>query len=36
MYGEWPGAASNRRDLGIDLVAQERETGALWAIQCKF
>ncbi|MFJ6689943.1 DEAD/DEAH box helicase [Streptomyces sp. NPDC091294] len=36
MYGEWPGAADNRQDLGIDLVAQERETGALWAIQCKF
>lgn len=36
MYGEWPGAAGNRQDLGIDLVAQERETGALWAIQCKF
>ncbi|MFJ2964660.1 DEAD/DEAH box helicase [Streptomyces collinus] len=36
MYGEWPGAAGNQRDLGIDLVAQERETGILWAIQCKF
>jgi predicted helicase len=36
MYGEWPGAAGDQRDLGIDLVAQERETGALWAIQCKF
>ncbi|WP_406178694.1 DEAD/DEAH box helicase [Streptomyces canus] len=36
MYGEWPGAAGARQDLGIDLVAQERETGALWAIQCKF
>ncbi|MFD9117396.1 DEAD/DEAH box helicase [Streptomyces bottropensis] len=35
MYGEWPGAAGNQKDLGIDLVAQERETGALWAIQCK-
>ncbi|MFD3380638.1 MULTISPECIES: DEAD/DEAH box helicase [unclassified Streptomyces] len=36
MYGEWPGAAAAKQDLGIDLVAQERETGALWAIQCKF
>ncbi|ULR52824.1 DEAD/DEAH box helicase [Streptomyces deccanensis] len=40
MYGEWPGAAGShtagsQKDLGIDLVAQERETGALWAIQCK-
>ncbi|WP_218835535.1 DEAD/DEAH box helicase [Streptomyces sp. SA15] len=36
MYGEWPGAAKDQRDVGIDLVAQERDTGALWAIQCKF
>ncbi|MFF4489778.1 restriction endonuclease [Streptomyces sp. NPDC001544] len=36
MYGEWPGAAANHKDLGIDLVAQERNTGAVWAIQCKF
>ncbi|MCF4139889.1 DEAD/DEAH box helicase [Streptomyces sp. Tue 6430] len=36
MYGEWHGAAGDQRDLGIDLVAQERNTGALWAIQCKF
>ncbi|MFJ8821666.1 DEAD/DEAH box helicase family protein [Streptomyces sp. NPDC102467] len=36
MYGEWPGATAGHQDLGIDLVAQERETGALWAIQCKF
>ena len=34
LWGEWP----NRwgADTGIDLVAQERETGEFWAIQCKF
>lgn len=36
MYGDWPGAADDRRDVGIDLVAQERDTGEYWAIQCKF
>ncbi len=32
---EWPDRA-NRPDHGIDLVARERETGDLVAIQCKF
>ncbi|NEY33197.1 DEAD/DEAH box helicase family protein [Streptomyces sp. PRKS01-65] len=36
MYGDWPGAADDRRDVGIDLVAQDRVTGGYWAIQCKF
>ncbi|MFD1719671.1 DEAD/DEAH box helicase [Georgenia deserti] len=35
LWGEWPGNGG-RRDTGIDLVAQERETGDLVAIQCKF
>jgi predicted helicase len=26
----------NQNDLGIDLVAEENETGNFWAIQCKF
>jgi hypothetical protein len=29
LGGEWPGVAGDQRDLGVDLVAQERETGAL-------
>ncbi|MEV5534032.1 DEAD/DEAH box helicase [Streptomyces prunicolor] len=36
MYADWPGAADDRRDLGIDLVAQDRATGGYCAIQCKF
>lgn len=35
LWNEWPGRAG-KPDTGIDLVAQERETGALTAIQCKF
>ncbi len=35
LWNEWPGNGG-RRDIGIDLVAQERETGDLVAIQCKF
>ncbi|WP_199528185.1 type ISP restriction/modification enzyme [Kitasatospora sp. SolWspMP-SS2h] len=35
-WADWPGAASNKKDLGIDLVAQDRETGGFCAIQCKF
>ncbi|WP_371782131.1 DEAD/DEAH box helicase [Streptosporangium subroseum] len=35
LWNEWPGRAG-KPDTGIDLVAQERETGALAAIQCKF
>ncbi len=36
MYHNWPGAESDKRDVGIDLVAQDRETGGYCAIQCKF
>jgi predicted helicase len=35
LWSEWPGRA-NRPDVGIDLVAKERYTGELCAIQCKF
>jgi len=34
-WRDWPGRG-NETDSGIDLVAEERETGALWAIQVKF
>ncbi|MEU6024356.1 DEAD/DEAH box helicase [Micromonospora sp. NPDC047134] len=36
MWADWPGAAADKRDTGIDLVAQDRETGGFCAIQCKF
>ncbi|MFD5443709.1 MULTISPECIES: DEAD/DEAH box helicase [Streptomyces] len=36
MYHDWPGAESDKRDVGIDLVAQDRATGGYCAIQCKF
>ncbi|MEU8003225.1 type ISP restriction/modification enzyme [Catellatospora sp. NPDC049111] len=35
LWADWPGRAG-KPDTGIDLVAEERETGALTAIQCKF
>lgn len=35
MWKDWPGR-DGKVDTGIDLVAQEAETGDLWAIQCKF
>lgn len=35
LWNDWPGRAG-KPDTGIDLVAQERETGDLAAIQCKF
>lgn len=35
LWNEWPGR-DGKPDTGIDLVAQERETGALTAVQCKF
>lgn len=35
LWADWPGNGG-RHDTGIDLVAEERETGALAAIQCKF
>jgi predicted helicase len=34
-WAEWPDRVSGN-DTGIDLVAQERETGEFCAIQCKF
>ncbi|MFD8967805.1 DEAD/DEAH box helicase [Streptomyces sp. NPDC059568] len=36
MFADWQGASADKRDVGIDLVAQDRETGGLCAIQCKF
>ncbi|MDR1393605.1 MAG: DEAD/DEAH box helicase family protein [Bifidobacteriaceae bacterium] len=35
LWSEWPDRAG-QPDRGIDLVAVERETGALVAVQCKF
>ena len=35
MWIEWPDR-QGKADTGIDLVAKERDTGALVAIQCKF
>ncbi len=36
LWTHWPGAEHDKRDTGIDLVAQDRETGGFCAIQCKF
>ena len=35
MWSDWPERGA-RPDHGIDLVARERETGELCAVQCKF
>jgi predicted helicase len=35
MWNEWPGKGKTG-DIGIDLVAEERATGGICAIQCKF
>ena len=35
LWGEWPGN-KGKHDTGIDLVAKDRVTGGLTAIQCKF
>ena len=35
LWEEWP-FNNGKTDTGIDLVARERDTGAYWAIQCKF
>jgi predicted helicase len=35
QWSDWPNR-DNKTDTGIDLVARERETGELCAIQCKF
>ena len=35
MWSDWP-ERGTRPDRGIDLVARERETGELCAVQCKF
>jgi len=35
LWQEWPDRRG-RPDTGIDLVAVEAETDAVWAIQCKF
>ncbi|MEU8898175.1 DEAD/DEAH box helicase [Nocardia sp. NPDC048505] len=34
-WRDWPGAPS-KKDTGIDLVARERDSGDLTAVQCKF
>ena len=34
LWAEWPDRPG--ADVGIDLVARERDTGVYWAIQCKF
>ena len=34
-YSDWPNRPSDR-DVGVDLVGIEKDTGNLWAIQCKF
>ena len=33
---DWPDRPKGKIDLGIDLVARERDTGEYTAIQCKF
>jgi Predicted helicase len=35
LWMEYPNRGDSP-DVGIDLVAKERATGELWAIQCKF
>ena len=35
LWADWPGKGG-RHDTGVDLVAEERESGGLTAIQCKF
>ena len=38
LWSEWPDLSKHgfsKKDLGIDLVAKEQETGKIWAIQCK-
>ena len=38
LWPNWPDLRKHRllkKDLGIDLVAREQETGRLWAVQCK-
>ena len=35
LWNDWP-KRGNRQDTGIDLVARERDTGNLVAIQCKY
>lgn len=35
LWRDWPGR-EGKPDTGIDLVARERDTGRLWAIQAKF
>ena len=38
LWANWPDLKKygfSKKDLGIDLVAKEQETGKFWAIQCK-
>ena len=39
LWRNWPELGKygfTKQDSGIDLVAEEKETGKVWAIQCKF
>ncbi len=39
LWRDWDGHTEHgftRQDLGIDLVAEENDSGNLWAVQCKF
>jgi len=37
LWNEWAEShGKDARDVGIDLVAQDRETKESWAVQCKF
>ena len=39
LWRDWPQISEyskNKGDNGIDLVAKEKQTGKIWAIQCKF
>ncbi|MFO3582146.1 type ISP restriction/modification enzyme [Legionella pneumophila serogroup 1] len=34
LWSDWPDHEGN--DVGIDLIAKEKDTGEYWAIQCKY
>ena len=35
LFKEWA-HADNKKDLGIDIVAKEKDSESYWAVQCKF
>ena len=38
LWPDWPDLRKHgfsKKDLGVDLVAREKETGRFWAVQCK-